>query len=179
MHFLDIFSFSVCDPNAEQDDLERAAKSSNPMMSANAAGLKGDCINVDEFGHLCVEASMITLLLKLKNFLRKAYSISETRITEYLPSEKERICEKGVSILDGAMFDGKVEPIFEDFKTKDQRKIDWNAAIRTYATFRILMREGDAGDSTLQVCEASPQKKRGKRKRDELEPASQVSPETD
>jgi hypothetical protein len=125
-----------------------------------------------------------SLLLNLKDFLRKSYNLSEARITEYLPSEKERINEKGISIAEGTpRFSAPVLPIFSG----DGDEIDWNTAIRTYAQFRILMREGDA-DTELHFDEGAT-KKGKKRKRNDVpenSPApapqpqqslSQVSPE--
>ncbi len=155
---------SICDPNVEEDELEQAAKLKDPKKSKQAAILFNGNISSQKFGHLCVEASMIILLLKLKNFLRKSYGITETRISEYLPSEKDKLFEKGVSKLDDSLFDGAVENIFEDSKLE----INWDAAIRTYATFRVLMREGSADDAPIHV-QQSPTKRGTKRNRDELE----------
>ena len=93
----------------------------------------------------------------LKEFLRKAYNLSEARITEYLPSEKERINEKGISIAEGTpKFSALASPVF----ASGGDELDWNTAIRTYALFRVLMREGDA---ELHVDEGAKKGKKRKR----------------
>jgi hypothetical protein len=122
---------------------------------------------------------MFSLLLNLKSFLRKAYNLSETRITEYLPSEKERLNEKGISIAEGTpRFSATIASIYNG------DEINWNSAIRTYATFRILMREG--GSEELHYDEDQNQKKGRKRKKSDVpenspappQNSSQVSPES-
>jgi len=129
------------------------------------------------------------MLLNVKEFLRKAYCLSEARINEYLPSEKERIHEKGISIADGtSKFSAPVSPIFS---IEDGNEIDWNTAIRTYTMFRVLMREGDV-DAELHFDESATKKVRTRKHNDGPEkspvpaegrqlarqrPLSQVSPE--
>lgn len=110
-----------------------------------------------------------SLLLNLKNFLRKAYNLSEARITEYLPSEKERINERGISISEGTpKFCAHVIPIFEPLPgANNGYRIDWNTAIRTYALFRTLMREGDLESNLLQFDEGNT-KRGSKRKRSDV-----------
>lgn len=106
-------------------------------------------------------ACACSLLLNLNEFLRKGYNLSESRITEYLPSEKERINEKGISIAEGTpKFTVPVSPIF----SAGDHEIDWNTAIRTYALFRVLMREGDV-DAELHFDEGAKKKGGKKRKR--------------
>lgn len=111
-----------------------------------------------------------SLLLNLKDFLRKAYNISEARITEYLPSEKDRINEKGISIAEGTpKFSAPVSSIFSG-----DDELDWNTAIRTYALFRVLMREGDV-DAELHFDEGA--KKKGKKRKRIDDP--QISPDNE
>lgn len=118
--------------------------------------------------------------------MRKAYNLSEARLTEYLPSEKERINEKGISIVEGTpKFSATLSPIF----SSGGDELDWNTAIRTYASFRVLMREGD-GDTELHFDEGAKSKGK-KRKRSEApenspapnqvpqQPLSQISPDNE
>lgn len=124
-----------------------------------------------------------SLLLNLKEFLRKAYNLSESRIVEYLPSEKERINEKGISIAEGTpKFSTSTSSIFP---VNGGDGIDWNTAIRTYAMFRVLMREGDV-DAELHFDEGATKKGKKRKRNDDPDkspaPAkethlSQVSPE--
>ena len=75
-----------------------------------------------------------------------------------------------------------VSPIFSINGGDD---IDWNTAIRTYALFRVLMREGDV-DAELHFDEGATKKGKKRKRTDESDnspvPAkvphlSQVSPE--
>ena len=89
-----------------------------------------------------------------------------------MPSEKDRINEKGISIADGIpKFAPHTEVIFQ---AEDQ--IDWNAAIRTYATFRTLMREGEAADTTLQIDEGPKRKRKRAASDEQAEQAAESSP---
>lgn len=81
---------------------------------------------------------------------------------EYLPSEKERINEKGISIADGTP-KFSVSSIFTT-GSSDGKYIDWDTAICTYASFRVLMR-GDSfsTDADLHFDEGAT--KKGKKRK--------------
>lgn len=143
----------VCDPNSGEDEIEQAVKKGN--FDAKKFGLKG---KEKEFGQLCVDASRIIPLLLLKNFLRKAYNLSEARIVEYLPSEKERINEKGVSILPDMQFSCKPLPLFI------AGKLNWSIAAKVYTNLRQLMRDSETALVADEV-KKSPKRSRGGRKR--------------
>jgi hypothetical protein len=131
--FAKLLGGDLCDPNSEEDDIERAAKKKS-AFDAKELGLESKSA---EFGQLCINASRILPLLQLKSFLRKAYNLSEARITEYVPSEKERIHEKGVSISESiSPFSCNMDPIFDG-----EQNINWDAAIKVYSKLRILMRD--------------------------------------
>jgi len=134
--FSELLGGDLCDPNSEEDDIERAAKTGT--FDPNQFGLESKSA---EFGQLCVNACRILPLLQLKIFLCEAYSLSEARITEYVPSEKERIHEKGVSISDSIpAFSCIMDPIFDS-----QQNINWNNAGKVYAMMRPMMRDCEFG----------------------------------
>lgn len=178
--FAELLGGDECDPNAGEDDIERAAKKKGKfdpkefdLESKSAA-----------FGQLCINACRILPLLQLKDFLRKAYNISEQRISEYVPSEKERIHEKGISISESIpAFSCTMDPIF------DGENINWNVAIKVYSSLRAIMRASEGEDLHIDP-EASPKKSGSKRKRggsedggvpqghipSDVAPAAQASP---
>ncbi|KAL9191509.1 hypothetical protein ACHAXT_001215 [Thalassiosira profunda] len=159
----------VFDPNPGEDEIERAAKKRG-KFDPEALGIEAS--SSAEFGKLCVDACRILPLLLLKNFLRKAYSLTEARLTEYVPSQKEKPFEKGISMSDSiAPFACNFKPIFDA-----QGEIDWNAAIQVYSSFRRLLRDVD--DEELHADPAASPKKSGtKRKRGQEESSPKVSPE--
>ena len=144
-NFAQLLGGDLCDPNSEEDDIERAAKQKKGKFDPAELGLEPKSA---EFGQLCVNACRVLPLLQLKNFLRKAYNLSEARMTEYVPSEKERIHEKGISISDSIpAFSCTVEPIFDG-----QQNINWNSAVRIYSIFRALMRDCEFTGSLLEFA---------------------------
>ena len=170
-HFAELLGGDLCDPNSEEDDIERAAKKNKRKFDPKEFELEPKSA---EFGQLCVNACRILPLLQLKDFLRRAYNLSEARITEYVPSEKERIHEKGVSIGDSIpAFSCNFEPVFDG-----QQNINWNNAAKIYTAFRILMR--DEADDLHVDTEANKSPKRSglKRKRGDsvTEVTSHASP---
>jgi cohesin loading factor subunit SCC2 len=149
--FAELLGGDVCDPNSEEDDIE---KSSN-QGKFNAAELGLEAKGA-EFGQLCVEAARILPLLKLKQFLRKAYNISEARVTSYVPSEKELIHEKGISIADGPPFSFTMKSILDA-----DGNINWCNAVQIYSSFRKLMRDAEADDVHVDLEPTkSPKRKR-------------------
>lgn len=81
---------------------------------------------------------------------------------EYLPSEKERINEKGVSIADDTP-KFSVSSFFTTC-TSNGKNIDWDTAIRTYASFRVLMR-GDSFSTDTDLHFDEGALKRGKKRK--------------
>eukprot|EP00584_Thalassiosira_punctigera_P002031 CAMPEP_0172528242 /NCGR_PEP_ID=MMETSP1067-20121228/2692_1 /TAXON_ID=265564 ORGANISM="Thalassiosira punctigera, Strain Tpunct2005C2" /NCGR_SAMPLE_ID=MMETSP1067 /ASSEMBLY_ACC=CAM_ASM_000444 /LENGTH=1791 /DNA_ID=CAMNT_0013312123 /DNA_START=38 /DNA_END=5413 /DNA_ORIENTATION=+ len=170
--FTELLGGDLCDPNSEEDDIERAAKKSG-TFDPNEFGLLSKSA---EFGQLCVNACRILPLLQLKNFLRKAYHLSEARMTEFVPSEKERIHEKGISISDSVPpFSCVMDPIFDA-----QQNINWNGAVNVYATMRAMMRDSETEDLHVdtEASAKTPKRKSGqKRKRgDDDDALAQASP---
>ena len=172
--FAELLGGDLCDPNSGEDGLECATKTGN--FDPKDFGLKSKK-STDLFGQLCVNACRILPLLHLKSFLRKGYNISESRMTEYVPSEKERIHEKGVSISDSTpAFSCNLDPIFDT-----EQQINWHNASKIYTSFRLLMRDCDAEDLHVdEESKKSPKRRSGhKRKRDDSDDDGQetdVSP---
>lgn len=157
----------MCDPNSEEDDIERVAKKKGDF-DPNEFGLQTKSA---AFGQLCINACRILPLLQLKDFLRRAYNLREARVTEYVPSEKERIHEKGVTISDSVpAFSFRTDPIF------DGEHINWNSAVSVYARFREKMRDSEAQDLVIDTEDLKKTSGK-KRKRDSSDDASvQASP---
>jgi hypothetical protein len=86
-----------------------------------------------QFSELCAEAGALTLLLRLKVFLRKAYNLSEARCIAYNPDEKERIAERAISKVAAMRFDSNLPMTV-------QSGSDLDCMIFQYSEFRQLMR---------------------------------------
>jgi len=125
----------------EMDVIEKAASSKKPSTKKALKCMRNDDFDESKFANLCAEASALVLLLRLKLFLRQEYSgVTETRLREYLPNEKEKISDRGISaIVTNSMFNANIP---SSFKT-DSKSFDKDALIRQYAEFRRLMRGND------------------------------------
>lgn len=134
--FAELLGGDMCDPNSEEDDIEKSFKQSK--FDATELCLEDKS---SEFGKLCVEAARILPLLRLKQFLRKAYKISDARMTSYVPSEKELIHEKGISISEESPFTLTMNSILDA-----NGNINWANAVEIYSLFRRMMRDTEADD---------------------------------
>jgi cohesin loading factor subunit SCC2 len=130
--------------NATEDALDRAAKSKFPSRTHEARALSSKQFDMPVFVDLCREGAALTLLLRLKIFLRENYNLSHTRCLQYDPSAKERLCEKGIATPKFSVaFDASVLSVFrQDQPASDI--IDKDAVIRQYAEFRRMMRDENA-----------------------------------
>jgi cohesin loading factor subunit SCC2 len=149
--------------NAGEDSLERAAQSKTPCRHKEATPISGKGFKLKEFAELCAEAAAIALLLRLKSFLRKVYSLSETRCLEYTPDAKERPFDKNISKPEKMpRFDASI-PLA--VATDKDGKIYKDALIRQYAEFRRSMRN----EANLGMRSPSPEDNKaassGKKKR--------------
>lgn len=153
--FAELLGGDVCDPNSEEDDIEKALK--QDKFNAAELGLEEKS---SEFGKLCVEAARILPLLKMKQFLRKAYNISEARMTSYVPSEKELIHEKGISMNDVSPFIFTMKPIQDA-----DGNITWANAVDIYSSFRRMMRDSESDDVHVDPEPTKSPKRTVKRKR--------------
>jgi len=123
----------------EEDILEKAAKSKTPSRTKAARVLENPNFDFEFFAQLCAKAATMILLLRLKQFLKKVYSLSEARCTEYTPCDKEKFSDKSINIPeDIPIFNNKIEGLIQD--SSSPLVLDKDALIRVYAEFRRLMR---------------------------------------
>jgi cohesin loading factor subunit SCC2 len=123
--------------NTGEDDLERAAIRNTPTHAKEATPLMQPDFDTKGFAELCGEAAAITLLLRLKTFLRRAYNLTESRILGYDPEAKERIADKVSVKLSSLIFRSSIP--MKTFSS-DAKDIDMDALILQYSEFRKLMR---------------------------------------
>jgi cohesin loading factor subunit SCC2 len=123
--------------NFEEDCLEIAAKRHVPRHAKEATPLFEPDFDVETFSALCSEAGALTLLLRLKSFLRNAYNLSEARVLGYNPEAKERVADKAISRASVLVFDSKLA-MQSSHGGEDTTDID--CMIIQYAEFRRFMR---------------------------------------
>jgi cohesin loading factor subunit SCC2 len=127
------------------DILEEAAKSKAPCRTKAARVFESPNFDLEVFAQLCTKAASIILLIRLKQFLKKVYSLSETRCMEYAPNDKERISDRSINTPEEMpVFNNKFEPCIQNSlpnscQTSSATKKD--ALIHVYAEFRHLMRK--------------------------------------
>ena len=121
--------------NAEEDELEIAAKNSAHHIAARLKPKTSfDSLG---FAKLCSEAGCLILLLRLKNFLRETYNLSEARCLGFNPDKKD-IGEKPIlKSPTSSTFDSKLPTYSSSHIEKDHFM---NAMLLQYAEFRRLMR---------------------------------------
>jgi cohesin loading factor subunit SCC2 len=151
--------------NAGEDDLERAAKRQTPHHAKEATPLLQPEFDVKGFADLCGEAAAITLLLRLKKFLRNSFNLSEARILGYDPEAKERVAEKVISKAFMCAFDSTL-PLKS--LSDNLNEIDMDALIHQYSEYRRLMREeSHSSDGAMSDYEEEEAPSRNKRSRSE------------
>lgn len=121
------------DNNIEEDALEIAAKRNKPQDAKEATRVLESDFDVAQFTELCAEAGALTLLLRLKTFLRKAYNLSEARCIAYNPDEKEKIIDRAISKAAAMNFNANLPMIV-------QLGSEMDGMIFQYSEFRKLMR---------------------------------------
>ena len=127
--------------NAGEDALEIAARTKFPSRTQHARPLSSSDFDIAGFAGLCRDGAALTILLRLKKFLCSSYNLSATRVLEYDPSAKERLCEKGIAKPRFTEpFNSSVEPVSSD------RKVTKDCLIRVYAEFRQMMRDENQSD---------------------------------
>lgn len=127
--------------NSSEDALERVARAKFPSRTKEAKALSSPEFDMLAFANLCREGAALTLLLRLKNFLRRLYNLSGVRIQEYDPNGKETIADKGItkSTTASKTFDSSLG-IGGSSPTLDDSNINLDPLIRVYAEFRLLVR---------------------------------------
>lgn len=145
-------SSDQCDDDLQDvDQLEKAGMTRFPSRTKEAAALSLPQFQLDVFADLCQKGIALSLLLRLKLFLRQAYNLSNTRCHEYNPNNADRDTDKSSIKVDICTpFDASVHLNLVD---KSGRP-DKDSLIRQYATFRKLMREENAMDEDMIVSVA-------------------------
>ncbi len=139
--FLQSNGISDTDPDPSYFDvLEKAATKKQPCRTKALAAVNKKGFNLKRFAELCTESCSLTLLVRLYFYLREGYKgVTDKRLVEYDPSEKERINERGVS-------KGTNVPPFDSqipLSYSNKGAIDKDNLIRQYALFRNNMRNYD------------------------------------
>ncbi|KAL3921434.1 MAG: hypothetical protein SGILL_002747 [Bacillariaceae sp.] len=123
--------------NAEEDELEVAAKRPIPHHAKETTPLLDESFDAKEFARLCAEAGCLILLLRLKTFLMQVYGFNEARCLEFDPNKKN-LMEKSISRSStSTAFESKL-PM--QGMTMEDGNDYLDAAIFQYAEFRQLMR---------------------------------------
>jgi hypothetical protein len=163
------------DPLAEEDALELAARGKTPSRNKEIAVLNKSKFDLARFADFCSDASAITLLLRLKTFLRKTYNLSETRCLEYSPDSRERSYDKTIAAPSNmSVFDSKLHG-FTTKKSSSRKSFDKDGLIVQYAEYRSLMRaEHHAADVKMSDSEEDTTATNSGRKRKNSE-ASEAS----
>lgn len=167
--------------NTEEDCLEIASKSKLPSQTKEASLLNASDFDLMSFTEMCAEGNSIVLLLRLKQFLCKVYSLSETRCLGYIPNGKESIIDKGICVPDkmpvfNASFQSCCKPSAKPAQHSTM-SVDKDSLIRQYAEFRRIMRSIGSSDSIMDdggVGSGKRARKRGKKRK-----ASDLSDEDD
>lgn len=123
--------------NLAEDCLEIAAKRSNPRHAREVTALLDPGFDIKGFSLLCCEVAALTLLMRLKMFLREAYNLSETRCLSYNPDAKDRAAEKLIPKMHLPPFNSKLAMRTSMDGTEAH---DLDGMIIQYAEFRQLMR---------------------------------------
>jgi len=123
----------------EKDIIEKAARAKKPSKNTALKVIHSKKFDLSMFAELCAASVTMVLLLRLKLYLRQAYSgVTEVRLREYLPNEKERITDRGISpSAEISRFNANIPNSYK----VDGQTFDRDGLIRQYAEFRSLMRD--------------------------------------
>lgn len=142
MHQLTVFLQSNgldADPDSSIVDLvEKAASKKNPSRSNDLAAINKKHFDTVKFSELCCKGCSLSLLIRLYFYLRECFKgVTEKRLIEYDPSEKERINDRG------AIKANTTVPMDSTIPNSFTRSgsIDTENLIRQYAIFRSSMRK--------------------------------------
>jgi cohesin loading factor subunit SCC2 len=155
--------------NLSEDNIETAARRNTPRHAKEITRLLEPDFDTKTFLELCCDAGLLTLLLRLKDYLKKCYNLSEIRCLEYNPDAKERMSEKMISRGNGsAVFDAYLPLQQGDANAA----VDLDGMIFQYTEFRQRMRTEASTDVRMDddddsEDEARAENSSNKRKRDE------------
>jgi len=145
------------DTNTEADNIEMVLKCNDPAKNEILLKMNDKAFDLGTFSELVASASAITLVLRLKAFLRRVYALSEIRCMEYLPNEKIKGIDKGLSFPDQM-------PLFNStLKGFGSKNGSTNAAfhfIEQYSEFRALMRQDISKRNNNEYEENAPLKRK-------------------
>ncbi|CAJ1949314.1 unnamed protein product [Cylindrotheca closterium] len=131
--------------NAEADVLEKAAKEKSPSQAIEVTKLLKSNFDQETFTELCAEAGALSLMLRLKAFLRKAYNLSEARCIAYSPDEKDRVAERAITKASTMQFQSSLPMLAH------QNDEELDNMIFQYAEFRQLMRAETSMETKLEL----------------------------
>lgn len=130
--------------NHKKDIIEEAATSETPSCTKAAGLFESPDFDIDVFAHICGKACSIILLIRLQQFLKTVYNLSDARCLEYNPNAKEKVSDRSINIPEEIpLFNNKFEPCVQDTFAKYKQSsmtAKKNAVIYVYAEFRHLMR---------------------------------------
>ena len=93
-------------------------------------------LDIEPLSKTCNDASKIILLLRLKVFLTEVYNVPDERIHSFLPSDKEKLSDRGVTTTGELLrFDARVT-IDNQVKSKKAR---YRALRKHFLEFQKLM----------------------------------------
>lgn len=124
--------------------------------------------DMETFRKMCLDASALILLLRLRIFIKREYNLSDTRCIEYNPSDKTRGVDKNDRIVfhQGvtSLFDNSIQDIDDTLTDRKGGESDKTGApaqdvlvrkyrhvectIKQYAEFRMLMRRQQSNTSS-------------------------------
>jgi len=128
------------DINVRENSLEKAGnKIKFPSRSKVAKFIcEENCFSVPAFAALCAEASGLILLMRLRLFLKKTYSLNETRCLEFNPNDtKIKVQDRGIATPEiMELFHNRIPSFFVSGSN------DWNkdSLIIVYSEFRRSLR---------------------------------------
>lgn len=129
--------------NGGEDEVELMVNSSSKRSGKDKKLVETLFCN-ESFEDLVLQTGAIVLLLRLKSFLMKVYSISETKLNEYAKSEgpsamKEKCCVSSKSIIFNHSLPILKISNHQNGSEKDRSRHSMNV-LEQYAEFRRLMR---------------------------------------
>mmetsp|Transcript_19722 Transcript_19722/g.43011 ORF Transcript_19722/g.43011 Transcript_19722/m.43011 type:complete len:2026 (+) Transcript_19722:197-6274(+) len=117
----------------DEDAIEEAAKMKVPSKSKDLAVMTDSDFDLETFADLCSSVSTTVLLLKLRSHLKGAFNLSDARMKEYIPGEKDRISDKGHTSSATNVF--SIEPYVSGGSKLDEcilRYAGWKKAVRAF-----------------------------------------------
>ena len=135
--------------NLTEDAIEVAARRNTPRHAKEVTRLMEPDFDTHTFFDLCSGAGSLTLLLRMKEYLKKCYNLSESRCLEYNPDAKEKIHDRTISKPNASAKFNAYLPL-----QKDASELDLDGMISQYAEFHQRMRIESSFDVRLEEEES-------------------------